>query len=505
MFSTATAENPDQVSKLEDFSFRLIPLCATILVIFSIGGVLAYAVTQQPLPKDAVVGVSVTFLALGIFFGLGCLKIYHSTHKSDIPRLEPARSAYKRISECTGRLQNRVSKALGGSGRKEEQSPGLGGFFSRKASVKVHQLAEPSHDQAGRPDRRPNEQLANAQTQISNGSRGYVQTHPVVREDARRQENQGFSQQRVNPHGSRQYVPRTAPRSYMPLPYQQAASGHHTQYAGPPQSPNSSIGHTPPHMVATHMPQELQRVAYQHKHDSIPRLQRPPQRHNQHGIGQNTEPSLRQDVYPHGISGASGVPEQYGTHYPDLHINLAQPPEDLGQDALKDLETMSLGKLTYQIMSLAGMRKTREDGADNVGPVLPRSSSKTKAKPMISPLQSVRVERPAAGLARAKSHRAKHEWPTYSALLRTTNPFGNSVEAHDFSAPEPVLVKDNMARVVAYGPCEIIKQNCQAEQDSLDRYGPKVDLGRSLTTPRFGHQPKIQTTPPRETRNDHEI
>lgn len=64
------------MSKLRECTHRVIPICGAVLVTFSLGGGLGYAVNGKPLPRDAVVGVSIAFLVLGALFGVGCLRLY---------------------------------------------------------------------------------------------------------------------------------------------------------------------------------------------------------------------------------------------------------------------------------------------------------------------------------------------------------------------------------------------------------------------------------------------
>ncbi|KAI4598946.1 hypothetical protein KJ359_002361 [Pestalotiopsis sp. 9143b] len=64
------------MSKLRECTHRVIPICGAVLVTFSLGGGLGYTVNGKPLPRDAVVGVSIAFLVLGALFGAGCLRLY---------------------------------------------------------------------------------------------------------------------------------------------------------------------------------------------------------------------------------------------------------------------------------------------------------------------------------------------------------------------------------------------------------------------------------------------
>lgn len=76
------------MSKLRECTHRVIPICGAVLVTFSLGGGLGYAVNGKPLPRDAVVGVSIAFLVLGTLFGAGCLRLYICRRSRDIFDLE---------------------------------------------------------------------------------------------------------------------------------------------------------------------------------------------------------------------------------------------------------------------------------------------------------------------------------------------------------------------------------------------------------------------------------
>ncbi|KAK6209177.1 hypothetical protein LQW54_006497 [Pestalotiopsis sp. IQ-011] len=78
------------MSKLRECTHRVIPICGAVLVTFSLGGGLGYALNGKPLPRDAVVGVSIAFLVLGALFGAGCLRLYICRRARDTLDLEKA-------------------------------------------------------------------------------------------------------------------------------------------------------------------------------------------------------------------------------------------------------------------------------------------------------------------------------------------------------------------------------------------------------------------------------
>lgn len=484
---SATRKTAARISKLHDMTYNVIPLCATILVIFSNGGSLALAVNKQALPKDAVVSVSITFLALGVSFALGCLKIYHGTHESHISRLEPARSAYDRISECPHRLQNRLSRMFRTSRDADgHQANHLTDFFPRKQSSNVYQQDDLEYNEAvntGNKHQEQDEDHTRSKPQLS----GEVPVQFAMQQGGNYREFRQSGHVSEGLQHSPAKLATRAPGCYVPFPKPQGNLGYHSPRAATLQSGTSSIGVTPPHMVAVRMQQEQDATRYMHGRAQGP--SHPSQHHgrhpNNHGQSQNNhnvEPESQVVRYPPKASGMSETSGQYGFQHQDLQANLASPPGNFECSVLEGLETTNLSRLMYQITSLAGMPKTREDGGNDGGPILPRHSSKTKTKIGTTPQQSVKVK---GSPVKVKSRRLKYGAVHDPApLAKPTNPLSNPDNAYSLEVPEPAFIKPNTGQEVARVPhartTQLGPQDYSTEDYDRLHYSKK-NHGKSLT------------------------
>lgn len=80
-------------SKVRDCTYKVIPLCATLLITFSSGGILLSTLAyNSPLPRNGVIAVSVILGFLAVLWAMGRLKIYRDHHYTHASRLERARA-----------------------------------------------------------------------------------------------------------------------------------------------------------------------------------------------------------------------------------------------------------------------------------------------------------------------------------------------------------------------------------------------------------------------------
>ena len=72
---------------VRDFTYRVVPLCALILVFFSDGAILVCTLAfEKPVPKRGVIVISVMLAVLFLLFGVGGMYIYHRKYYPLLPR-----------------------------------------------------------------------------------------------------------------------------------------------------------------------------------------------------------------------------------------------------------------------------------------------------------------------------------------------------------------------------------------------------------------------------------
>ncbi|KAI0124392.1 hypothetical protein BJ170DRAFT_712483 [Xylariales sp. AK1849] len=81
-------------SYVRDCTYKILPLCISVLVIFSIGAVMVCTLGfDKPVPRQGLVVVSIIFWSLVFLFIVGFIKMYHDQHHSHISRVEYPRRA----------------------------------------------------------------------------------------------------------------------------------------------------------------------------------------------------------------------------------------------------------------------------------------------------------------------------------------------------------------------------------------------------------------------------
>ena len=69
---------------VRDFTYRVVPLCIMILVVFSDGAILVCTLAfDKPIPKKGVIVISAMLAVLLFLFSIGWLYIYHRKHYPD--------------------------------------------------------------------------------------------------------------------------------------------------------------------------------------------------------------------------------------------------------------------------------------------------------------------------------------------------------------------------------------------------------------------------------------
>ncbi|KAH6654978.1 hypothetical protein BKA67DRAFT_656947 [Truncatella angustata] len=389
----------EQHTKLRECTNRVIPLCAAILVIFSIGGGLGYTFNQQALPRNAVVGISITFLALGLAFGIGWLKIHYSTHESHISRLEAARSAYERIRQDTGNLHNRVSRLFGASPA-EAAGTNLEGFFPVLGQAEQG-LYHVANDDSTPLAKTQGIALDATHAASSQGQEGNIRRAAVRAGPYPRKRGHGGLQN----NGTSSLIPTTRSTFISPplppLPPSPALrpdrSDHEHPWAPAEVSDSGSMSKTPPHMIAQRkVAPTAAGSGSGSAHYIIYEQQRPPRLTTGH---MGYQPA----AYSPGVApvdldtGAPGSPAPCPDQQdPALSTNLAFLPDDLGQAVLQDLQEpqspVQVDRTMRRVATLTRMPKTQKDIDDGAGGLmLPRSSSRNKT----GPLPSLRVSKPA--------------------------------------------------------------------------------------------------------------
>ncbi|RYP25873.1 hypothetical protein DL768_011637 [Monosporascus sp. mg162] len=73
---------------VRDVTYRVIPICVVILVFFSDGAILVCTLAfDKPVPRQGVVGISITFAVLFFLFGLGGMYVYPKEHHRPVPKV----------------------------------------------------------------------------------------------------------------------------------------------------------------------------------------------------------------------------------------------------------------------------------------------------------------------------------------------------------------------------------------------------------------------------------
>ncbi|RYP60704.1 hypothetical protein DL769_008008 [Monosporascus sp. CRB-8-3] len=73
---------------VRDITYRVIPICAVILVFFSDGAILVCTLAfDKPVPRQGAIGISITLAVLFFLFGLGGMYVYRKEHYRSVPKV----------------------------------------------------------------------------------------------------------------------------------------------------------------------------------------------------------------------------------------------------------------------------------------------------------------------------------------------------------------------------------------------------------------------------------
>lgn len=110
---------------VRDFTYRIIPICVAILVVFSDGAILLCTLTfNQPIPRQGVVVISILLAVLLVLFMLGGMCIYYQNNRRrkramgpyyTRPSLPPSEAARtRRWTRAIRRTQVRLANLVNG-------------------------------------------------------------------------------------------------------------------------------------------------------------------------------------------------------------------------------------------------------------------------------------------------------------------------------------------------------------------------------------------------------
>jgi hypothetical protein len=433
----------NSTSKWQDCTFRVIPLCATVLVIFSIGGGLAYAFNKQPLPRDAAVGVSITFLFLGLSFAIGCLKMYHDTHESHISRLDPALRVYEQVTRYPIKPSGRAPEEDGAC-QENGLDPVVAGFLQKPSEERqsTKSLTRTQKSIHGEPQLSVTSEVDLSADQISTQrrhSKEKRERHLVCHgPDKYRKTNTYLAQNAMmithpNDHRPGRPISNRQPRT--------------------PQSEACSIRQTPPSMIGkqshvNHAANDVGSVTH--------RLQQQPQQSYNYP-SRNNEDSVGETETFRKLFHTGGPRNRWSPCYTNLQINSTCSPEPYDEELCCAMETRNTGELMYRIADLVGMPATRDGASNDRRPVLHRSSSKMK-----------KSGRDLPGLPQADGSLTGPDISRNGQVALKPTAFVNSTVKQR-------AMDDQSAQLTS---------NQEAPETLWKEQYPKQDYGRSLTMPR---------------------
>ena len=116
----------DGMYYVRDFTYRVVPLCALILVFFSDGAILVCTLAfDKPIPRQGAIVVSGILAVLFLLFGIGGMYIYHRRYYPLPPKGSPPiiRSRppsntqwHRRLTNSTLKLLRPLAKRMGKHG-----------------------------------------------------------------------------------------------------------------------------------------------------------------------------------------------------------------------------------------------------------------------------------------------------------------------------------------------------------------------------------------------------
>ncbi|KAF2993461.1 hypothetical protein E8E14_000803 [Neopestalotiopsis sp. 37M] len=334
-------------SKLRAITFRFIPIGGAILVVFSLGGGFGYAFNGKPLPQDAVVGISATFLVLGALFALGCLKLHchRSRYAPSVSSTKPA--AEQVVRSASGRtLRDRMTQVFASSklDLEYEEKRNIESFLERGRNEK-------------RKPQRGSVRLAVTATADEKGSER--------RQDGPR--NPGKFIEQISPN-----MPRAPPPVARPavVPQDAAIPAPRSRFSWEPIDRPVDRAHEINHNVhETYISQQQQQ-----------QQQQPARSGTQSSTGGTQKVSPARDDSAQSLPKRSHATRRRDTPHPRTNATTSpqgHTPRQAGPERSEDPD-----RLAYEIAKMSGMARRQADIRGSGEPILMRSSSKKKTGPI---------------------------------------------------------------------------------------------------------------------------
>ncbi|ETS80791.1 hypothetical protein PFICI_08320 [Pestalotiopsis fici W106-1] len=380
------------LSKLRAITFRFIPICGAILVVFSLGGGIGYAFNGKPLPRDAVVGISVTFLILGILFGLGCLKLYHR-RSSQPPLAARPESGPDVARQESSRLKSHMTRVFTSKSDLEQgEAENVEEFLER-----------------GRRDKRKPQRGTIVEVAATEAD----ETGEGLRPD----------RSRIPRQPTQQAAPRTGGAPQVP-----------SSMAQPMLKPQTLVPESQEPRYSWEIHDGIQVHTAQAANRNIVATQDTPKQVIHIGLGnhagQHKTASSGRDESAKNLPKRTQATRRRDTPHPQTNaVTLPQRLNPLPGPGNEDPD-----RLAYDIVKMSGMARTQADLRGDGEPILPRSSSKKKTEP-VQHNQIPGSE--TAGMTRPNNHMgvnhilgvgpvASRLRPSYSQPAFIQDPFANN-------------------------------------------------------------------------------
>ncbi|KAF7535276.1 hypothetical protein G7054_g5481 [Neopestalotiopsis clavispora] len=337
-------KNNNSNAKLRAITFRFIPIGGAILVVFSLGGGIGYAFNGKPLPQDAVVGISVTFLLLGALFALGCLKLYcHRTRYATPSASSTESPAEQVVRSASGRtLRDRMTQVFASSKQDLE--------YEKKRNVES--FLERARQEKRKPQR-GSVRLAVTATADEKGSE--------TRQDGPR--NPGKFIEQISPN-----MPRAPPPVARPavVPQDAAIAAPRSRFSWEPIDRPVDRAHEINHNV--------------HETYTLQQQQQPARSGTQSYTGGAQKVSPARDDSAQRLPKRSHATRRRDTPHPRTNAVTSpqgRTPRQAGPERSEDPD-----RLAYEIAKMSGMARRQADIRGSGEPILMRSSSKKKTGPI---------------------------------------------------------------------------------------------------------------------------
>lgn len=315
-------------------------------MVFSLGGGIGYAFNRKPLPQDAVVGISVTFLLLGALFALGCLKLYCHRSRYATPSVSSTESAAGQVvrSESGRTLRDRMTQVFASSklDLEYEEKRNVESFLERGRNEK----------------RKPQRGSVRLAVTVAADERGSER-----RQDGPR--NPGKFIEQISPN-----MPRAPPPVARPavVPQDVAIAAPRSRFSWEPiDRPVDTAGEVNHTVHETYSIQQQQQ-------------QQPARSGTQSHTRGTQKASPARDDSAQSLPKRSHATRRRDTPHPRTNA-LTSPqgrtPRQAGPERSEDPD-----RLAYEIAKMSGMARRQADIRGSGEPILMRSSSKKKTGPI---------------------------------------------------------------------------------------------------------------------------